>query len=160
MGIWIRIGIWIKVLIWGLIKRGFFDDGFGDLVRKLVEVFEVLVCVSISCSTATTCCCRVCRGLTAFIHHTKPRTHTQTQTQTQTRTQTHTLCFCRSKYPSLSLCFCEWGINDKNDKSSSYGSRRVGTERGLSIKILSFLGLKRYGKMTLSPFLERNRRKR
>ena len=133
MGIWIRIGNWIKVLIWGLIKRGFFDDGFGDLVRKLVEVFEVLVCISISCSTATTCycCCRVCRGLTAFIHHTKPKTHPQTQTQTQT----HTLCFCGSKYPSLSLslslslCFCVWGINDKNDKSSSYGSRRVGTER-------------------------------
>ena len=39
------LGIGIKVLIWGLslivIKRGFFYDGFGDLVRKLVEVFVV-----------------------------------------------------------------------------------------------------------------------
>ena len=40
--------IGIKVLIWGLslivIKRGFFfffNDGFGDLMRKLVEVFVV-----------------------------------------------------------------------------------------------------------------------
>lgn len=56
------------------IKRGFFDDGFGDLVGELVEVSEVLLSAGIiitsSGSAATSSGCgRVCRGLTAFIHH-------------------------------------------------------------------------------------------
>lgn len=70
------------------IKRGFFDDGFGNFVGKFVEVFQVLVsvgCIS-CCSAAATRCSvvSVCRGLTAFFHHSTPNS------------------LCRSKYLSLS----------------------------------------------------------
>jgi hypothetical protein len=62
----------ILTLIVG-IKRGFFDDGLGDLVGELVEVSEVLVSAGIitSSGSATTRSGwgRICRGLTAFIHH-------------------------------------------------------------------------------------------
>lgn len=58
------------------VKSGFFDDGFGDLVRKLVELLQVVV--SATGATATTGGDgRLPRGLTAFIHiihkHTKTR---------------------------------------------------------------------------------------
>lgn len=71
----------------GGIKRGFFDDWFRDLVGELVEVSEVLisVCINTGTGSAVASSCnsrsssgsggRVCRGLTAFIHHTTTQGH-------------------------------------------------------------------------------------
>ena len=50
-------------------KPGFFDNGFGDLMRKLVKVLEILI--SASTGTASTTGRgnrRVPRRLAAFIH--------------------------------------------------------------------------------------------
>lgn len=52
-----------------MIKRGFFDDGFGDLVGELVEVLEILVSSAIAAAAG----CGsggIPRGVTAFIHYT------------------------------------------------------------------------------------------
>ncbi|KAF5456136.1 hypothetical protein F2P56_025646 [Juglans regia] len=87
--LWLRWRvIMIKILsLIGGIKRGFFDDWLRDLVGELVEVSEVLVSVGINTGSgiaaASSCNSRnssgsggrVCRGLTAFIHHTTTQRH-------------------------------------------------------------------------------------
>lgn len=54
-----------------MIKGGFFNDGFGDLLRKLVEVPEILIpgggVGSRGCGY--TSISRLCRRMTAFIHY-------------------------------------------------------------------------------------------
>jgi hypothetical protein len=68
-------------LIW-LIKRVFFygggggdDGGFGDLVRKFVEVFEIVISVvDGGVSAINTGDCRITGGLTASIHY-RSRNH-------------------------------------------------------------------------------------
>jgi len=75
-----------------MIKGGFFNDGFGDLLGKLVEVPQVLI-PAVAVAVATRSCVytsisRVCRRMTAFIHY-----------RTLSLSLTHTLSH------SLSLCF-------------------------------------------------------
>lgn len=82
---WLWLSILIEVGNLGRIEGGFFgDDGLGDLMRKLVELPQILISASISggvcCVTTTACGCsdssiisQVCTRLIAFIHPNKHR---------------------------------------------------------------------------------------
>ena len=58
-----------------MIKGGFLNDGFGDLLGELVEVPQVLIPAIVAVAVSTRACAytsitRLCRGMTAFIHYT------------------------------------------------------------------------------------------
>lgn len=71
----LMMGIDIEIL--RLIKRRFLNDGgggFGDLVRKLIQLFQVMIPAVIDTATAGSCGAgvggdgRLTRRMTAFIH--------------------------------------------------------------------------------------------
>lgn len=75
------------VWVWGLglglrrVEGGFLNEGFGDLLRKLVEVAKILIPAIVVGVGRKGCASRVCRGITAFIHISQ-------------HSLTHSLCLC------------------------------------------------------------------
>lgn len=61
----------MKLMVIGMINsRWSSDDGFRDLVRDFIEVFEVVISVAATSATAgISSDGRVTRGMTAFIHY-------------------------------------------------------------------------------------------
>jgi hypothetical protein len=62
------------LLLWQWVERGFVDvienGWFRDLVRKFVEMSEIIISVIVVISISSRCSSRVCRGwFTAFIHY-------------------------------------------------------------------------------------------
>lgn len=58
------------LMVIGMINSRSSDDGFRDLVRNFIEVFEVVISAAATSATAgISSDGRVTRGMTAFIHY-------------------------------------------------------------------------------------------
>lgn len=79
--LWLRLRLRLRLRLWlwrwvvilmviGMINSRSSDDGFRDLVRNFIEVFEVVISAAATSATAgISSDGRVTRGMTAFIHY-------------------------------------------------------------------------------------------
>lgn len=77
----------LHLIVWDLglrrIKDGFLNDGFGDLLRELVEMAKILIpAIVVGVGSRGCAYTSIARGMTAFIHITQ---------------HTHSLCFLFSE---------------------------------------------------------------